>query len=58
MTEDEELILEITEVDLGAKEITRHEKCYRHYTQILMQSRPKHLAMKKIILKNISLDRR
>ena len=35
MTEEEELILEITEVDLGAKEITRHDKCYRDYTQML-----------------------
>ena len=30
--EDEELLLEITEVDLVAKYFKRHDKCYRDYT--------------------------
>ena len=51
MTEDEELLLEITGVDLVVKEFKRHDECYRTILTYLMQPRPKHLPMKKVILK-------
>ena len=47
----EELLLEITGVDLVVKEFKRHDECYRTILTYLMQPRPKHLSMKKVILK-------
>ena len=35
MTGDEELLSEITEVDLAAKEFKHHDKCYGDYTRVL-----------------------
>ena len=47
MIEDEELLLEITEVDLVAKEFKRHDKCYRDYTGVLDATKTKTPANEK-----------
>ena len=41
MTEDEESLSEITEVDLVAKEFKRHDKCYHDYTRVLYATKTK-----------------
>ena len=41
MTEDEELLFEITKVDLVAKEFKRHDKCYCDYTRVLYATKTK-----------------
>ena len=41
MTKDEELLLEITTVDLLAKEFQHHDKCYHDYTQVLYTTKTK-----------------
>ena len=41
MTEDENLLLEITEVDLVAKEFKSHDKCYPDYTRVLYATKTK-----------------
>ena len=41
MTEDENLLLEITEVDLVAKEFKSHGKCYHDYTRVLYATKSK-----------------
>ena len=41
MTKDEELLLEIADVDLIAKEFKRHDKCYRDYTRVLYVTKAK-----------------
>ena len=51
VTEDEELLLKITEVDLVAKEFRRHGKCYRDYTRVLYATKTKTPVNEKVILK-------
>ena len=41
MTKDKELLLEITKVDLLAKEFQHHDKCYHDYTQVLYTAKTK-----------------
>ena len=41
MTKDEELLLEITKVDLLAKEFQHHDKCYHDYTRVLYTTKTK-----------------
>ena len=43
MTEDEELLLQVTEADLVAKEFKRHDKCCRDYTRVLYTTKTKTL---------------
>ena len=51
MTEDEEPLLKITEVDLVAKEFKRHDKCYRDCTRVLYATKTKTPVNEKVILK-------
>ena len=37
---DEQMLMEIRDQDLIAKEFRKHEKCYRDYTRILYKNEP------------------
>ena len=41
MIKDEEVLLDITEVDLVAKELKRHGKCYRDYSRVIYANKIK-----------------
>ena len=41
MIKDKEVLLDITEVDLVAKEFKRHDKCYRDYTRVIFANKIK-----------------
>ena len=53
MTEDEEFCLEITEVDLVAKEFTRHDRCYCDYIRVLYATKTKTTVNKKGNFENV-----
>ena len=47
MTEDKELLLEITEIHISAKQFRHHDKCYRDYARVLYATKIKIPVNKK-----------